>query len=276
MDEKSKNMHEGHRNRLREKFCMGGLDRFEEHEVLEMILFDFIPRKNTNELAHELIDYYGSLWQVFEAHPDELVKNFKGKGISHPVAVSLSQYMPVQKYIEINRTKNSAPLKNLGQAKAYFHALLSRARKEEFYLVCLDARFNVLYRIKIREGSVNRVSVDIREIADVVCRHGAVSIAIAHSHPSGDPVPSMGDDDFTRNLYVAMNLINVNFLDHMIVGCDKIYSYWEQNRIAEFNKDLFSVTKTPYSNLSVQLAQNKFLNDFYSTNVEGEHEYKTI
>lgn len=271
--DKDKNLHGGHRNRLRNKFSTGGLDAFAEHEVLEMLLFDCIPMKNTNELAHELINHYGSLWQVFEAHPDEL-KNFKG--MTAAAACSISQYMPVQKYIEANRLKNTVILANIGQAKYYFKTLLSRARREEFYLVCLNAKNEILFRLKLREGSVNRVNVDVREVAEAVCRHNATAIAIAHSHPSGDPVPSMSDDDFTRNLYIAMNLMSVQFLDHLVVGGDKVYSYWEQNRMNEFSKDYSLATKIPHSNISDMLAQNNYLKNFYDKREEEEYEYKTI
>lgn len=276
MTEKRQNVHEGHRNRLRGKFARAGLDNFEEHEVLEMMLFDCVPRKDTNKLAHELIAHYGSLWQVVEAHPEELACF---KDMTYPAACSLSQQGKLQKYLDLSRVKNAVKFTGLDMVHGYFRSLLGAARREEFYVLCLDAGYNFLYKSKLREGTVNRVNIEIREIADVVCRHNATSVVVGHSHPSGDAAPSVADVDFTRKLFIAAQLLSIHLIDHVVVAGDKLFSFYQGGYFDEYWKDYALGTKTPYSGLSVMLAQNKPLYDFYHANnnrKEEDYGYQTI
>ena len=157
-------IHDGHRQRLKERFLREGLDNFEEHEVLELLLFYCIPRKNTNDIAHALINRFGTLAQVLDATPEELMKV---PGIGESAATFLSLITSAARYYLVNRANQTVILSTVDACGKYLVPYFQSRRNETVFLLCLDAKCKVLCCKELGEGSVNSAAVPIRRIVEV-------------------------------------------------------------------------------------------------------------
>ncbi len=213
--------HAGHRQRMKERFRKDGLSAFAPHEVLELVLFYASPRGNVNELAHHLLDHFGSLHAVFDADVAQLCKV---DGIGLESATLITVFMQVFRSIEKSRAGNKIVLNNRRVAEEHCMRLLSGCRYENFYVVCMDGQMQVICDVLIAKGSLSEVPAYPRVIADVVLRHNAHSVLLCHNHPGGSPVPSQGDVDITRQLTTLLQGLEVVVVDHVIVAHDKALS----------------------------------------------------
>ena len=208
-------MHQGHRERMRKKFLLNGLDNFEDHEILEFILFYAIPRKDTNEIAHLLIEKFGSLDAILDA-PINLLKEVNGIGESAAIFIKIISSL-ARTYVE---RKNSA-INNYKDESDLNHkiALKFIGRTEETVaVILLDAKGKIIYEGIVTKGSVNAVNIYLRKIIELITLYNASSILIAHNHPSGIAVPSQEDIETTAKLSNIFQSMNINFLDHIIVA----------------------------------------------------------
>ncbi len=216
-------LHKGHRGRLKSRFLAEGLDSFEDHQVLELLLFQVIPRLDTNPIAHRLMHRFGSLSAVLEADPGDL-SSVEGVGSSAAAFLSLIPHV-TRRYFQ-DRVKNSRrPLNSAESAAEYLIPLMAGRSEEVFYLICLDSQLKILYPALISEGTVKDALVHPRLVVESAVRHKASSVILAHNHPSGSIKPSTHDHKLTRNLVHALGGININVVDHIIVAGDRIYSF---------------------------------------------------
>ncbi|MCL1856008.1 MAG: DNA repair protein RadC [Clostridia bacterium] len=206
--------HEGHRQRIRERFALQGLDGFAAHEVLELLLFYAIPQKNVNPLAHQLIERFGSLRGVLQAEPEQLCKL---DGIGEYTATYLSLFAKVIHYVRLEEAGERVALTNRGSAEAYCIQLLARERREVFYTICMNARMQVLHNALITKGSLSDVPAYPRLVAEAALNHNAHSVLLCHNHPGGSPAPSQADVDATRQLGVLLHGLEIAMVDHIIV-----------------------------------------------------------
>ena len=214
-------IHDGHRQRLKDRFCQEGLDHFEEHQVLELLLFYCIPRVDTNPIAHALLDRFGSLPKVLEATVGELEKV---PGIGHNAAVFLSLVMAAGRYYQISSASRNDVLTSIEDCGRYLLPLFYGKRNEVVYLLCLDAKCKVLSCKMIGEGSVNSAGVPIRRIVEMALAANATSVVLAHNHPSGLAFPSDADIQTTRRVAVALDAVEIGLLDHIVVADDDYIS----------------------------------------------------
>ena len=214
-------IHDGHRQRVKDRFCKEGLDHFEEHQVLELLLFYCIPRADTNPLAHRLLDHFGSLAKVLEAPVEEL-ENVPG--IGHNAAVFLSLVMATGRYYQINNASHNVVLTTMEACGKYLLPLFYGRRNEMVYLLCLDAKCKVLSCKMLGEGSVNSAGVPIRRIVETALAANATSVILAHNHPSGLALPSDADIQTTRRVAVALDAVEIMLLDHIVVADDDYIS----------------------------------------------------
>lgn len=182
------NEHTGHRDRVRKKFLENGFDGFEPHEVLEMCLFYAIPRKDTNALAHRLLDRYLTVAGVCDAPVDELMREFS---LSQSCAVFLIGEMFINKFI--GRTNEAVALM-LG-----------------------DAKGRMIFFDIIAKGSLSSSDVPLRKIVDLALRHNAKTAFLGHNHPSGSALPSQSDLTSTKIIRRTLDSIGVSLVDHYIV-----------------------------------------------------------
>lgn len=214
-------MHDGHRQRLKKRFCEEGLDNFEEVNVLELMLFYCIPRKDTNPIAHALMERFGSLSQVLEAPVEELAKV---AGMSENAAIFLNLATAVGRYYLINRANAGDILSTVEKCGEYMVPYFFGRRNETVFLLCLDAKCKVLCCKEVGEGSVNTAGISVRKIVETALLANASTVVLAHNHPSGLAIPSGEDVRTTRLVASALKAVDVQLADHVIVADDDFVS----------------------------------------------------
>lgn len=211
-----KNIHEGHRERLRQRFLKEGLDGFQPHNVLELLLFYSIPVKDTNEEAHALINNFGSLSSVFDASFEDLCKI---KGIGEKTATLIKLMPELFRKYEVDKVNNEETVLNTCELVAeYVSKYFKGVTEERLYLLCLDSAFRVLCFEQISTGTVNVAPVNNRRIVELAYRFNASNIILVHNHPSGVVAPSKADVNATVSLVELFKSLGIKLNDHMIIG----------------------------------------------------------
>lgn len=213
-------MHEGHRQRLRQTFLMQGADAFFDHQALELLLTYALPRRDTNALAHTLIDTFGSLQNVLNADVHDLMR-IDGVGEQAAILLSLAGSLP-------RRFQQENPLGRRiatpADATGFCRSLFNAQRYETIYVVSLDKNLRVLYCDKLSSGTLTETAVYPRLVVESALRHGAHSLLLTHNHPSGDPRPSKADIDATLLILRALEPIGIKLHDHIIISRGDAYS----------------------------------------------------
>ncbi len=208
-------IHEGHRQRLKNRFQKEGLDYFDELQVLELLLFYCIQRQDTNPLAHALLDRFGSLPQVLEAEPSELQKV---PGVGENAAGFLALTTAVCRYYQVRRVSTAEILQTIDKCGEYLLPFFFGRRNETVFLLCLDAKCKVLGCKEVGEGSVNSASVPIRRIVEMALGANASSVVLAHNHPSGLAMPSEEDKLTTQRLAMSLASVEIELVDHLVIA----------------------------------------------------------
>ncbi len=206
-------MHDGHRKRLKDRFLKEGLDSFQEINVLELLLFYCIPRVDTNPLAHKLLNEFGSLPNVLEASVEDLQKV---DGIGENAATFLSLINSTNRYY---RTKKAEGNRIFSEPEDYINLLEPRftGRKyETVFLLCLDAKSQMICCKAISEGTATGASISVRKVVEVALAANASSVVLAHNHPNGSALPSKEDEQITRRLAKALAEVDVVLVDHVL------------------------------------------------------------
>lgn len=222
----NKNPHGGHRLRLRDRFRKEGcdLDHFEPHNTLELLLFYCAPQKDTNELAHLLIDEFGSISGVFDASYEELIKV---NGVGEYTATFLKMIPALFRVYEQDRVKDEVVLDSAEKAGRYFVPKFIGRTEELVFAACLDSECKVKCCEVVNHGTVSAATVNVRKIAEYAMKYNATNVIIAHNHPYGLAVASPEDIMTTDAIYYALQLIGIDLTDHIIVAKDKAVSLAE-------------------------------------------------
>lgn len=209
-------VHDGHRDRMKKRFVHHGLDNFDDHSVLELLLFYGIPRKDTNEMAHRLIEHFGSLPAVFEARYEDLLRV---EGIGENAAVLLNLIPQVCRRYQISKTADDRIIHTSEDAGHYLAPLYLYAREEIVYLLCLDAKSRLICHKELGRGSLNEATVSIRTIVETALAQNAAAVILSHNHVDGFALPSHEDEMTTYHIRDALLLVGITLVDHIIV-CD--------------------------------------------------------
>jgi DNA repair protein RadC len=223
------NIHAGHRQRLKQRYLEEGLAYFSEHQVLELLLYYGLPQGDTNVLAHDLIERYGSLPAVLEAGYEDLRQV---KGLGAHTALLLTLLPDLWRYYQLARSKPRAVIHDRRELAEYVTHLFIGEGHELFYLICLDARNNVTRAYKINEGALDSVGLEPRAVAEAALRYKAKSVVLAHNHPGGSLKPSAGDINITGQLIAALGALDIVVLDHIIVAGGKYFSFAEKGLLS--------------------------------------------
>lgn len=217
------NLHAGHRSRLRARFLNEGLDAFEDHQVLELLLIFAIPRRDANELAHLLLRRYGSLSAVLEADPVDLAGT---EGIGAAAATLVSLVPALTRRYSVGRARQARHTLTTTERAAEFVVPFMVGRTEEaFFVVCLDTQCRVIVPALIGDGLPDRAHVEPRKAVEVALRHKAHSVILAHNHPTGHAKPTTADHRVTQALVFAFGAIGIAVRDHLIVAGEDWYSF---------------------------------------------------
>ncbi len=208
-------IHEKHRQRMRTRFLAEGLDHFSDIQVLELLLFYTIPRKDTNPIAHALLNRFESLSQVLEAPVEELCKV---EGIGMSSATFLHLITDVGRYYLVNRVMNETILSTVEACARYMVPFFFGRQVETVFLLCLDAKCKVLCCKEVGEGSVNSAAISVRKVVSTALAANATTVVLAHNHPSGLAIPSGEDVQTTRRIAMALRQVEVHLADHIVVA----------------------------------------------------------
>lgn len=222
MDKETKNVHAGHRKRLRDLVSKVGLENLNEIQALEFALTYVLPRKNTNEIAHELLKVFGSFSAVFNAPLQELEKI---KYLGKDSAKMLSQFKNIFIYYNHNRAKQIKNVKNLLTMSAYFYNMLIEEPLEHLYAMSLDDKGNIKAIKLLSVGTEKLLTIDKSELANFLFATKGKVLLLAHNHPNATCMPSKSDDESTQMIKEWMNSISLKLLDHLIVGYDGVFSF---------------------------------------------------
>ena len=214
-------IHEGHRQRLKSRFRKEGIENFDELYVLELLLFYCVPRKDTNPIAHRLLDHFGGLTNVLDASPEELEK---GEGVGENISTFLTMIKAVNRYCEISESKKIRILRTIDQCGNYLIPRFKGKDNETVYLLCLDAKCKVLACKEVGEGSVNSANVPIRRVVEMALAANATSVVLAHNHPSGIAIPSDDDIQTTLRLARALDSVDIVLADHLVIAGEDFVS----------------------------------------------------
>lgn len=224
-------MHEGHRQRMYERLSRA--DGLQDHELLEILLFSAVPRKNTNPIAHELLSAFSTLEGVFRADMEELLSV---RGVGKETAAYLKCVGAV--YARMNRKGEELPrFFNVRTFSEYVSARLGALGSEAVELYCIDANERVRCSRRFAVGTADRAELEPEEVSRFLALQHPAGLVAAHNHPSAPARPSDADDAFTAQLQLLCSMNNVRFYDHIIVGTDGTYSYFLVGRMEEIRRN---------------------------------------
>lgn len=211
------NPHTGHRARVRRKIRNGALENMCDHEVLEYLLFHSVSYRDTNPLAHRLIDHFGSFHAVFDAPVEELLRV---EGVTELTATFLSSLPCVfERYSEdINKVIR---INSVEDVEMVMKMKFIGATLEKIYMICLDGEMKMSACVLLNEGNFREVYVDNREVVKLATKNRAKAVIIVHNHPNNTPQPSADDFVAAFSLKKTLGMVGIELVDSIIVAGDK-------------------------------------------------------
>ena len=225
---KESSQHMGHRQRMRARVEQYGLESLEPHEALEYVLYITNTRKDTNGLAHVLMDRFGDFAGVLDASEEDLLTV---EGVGPSTARMLHLLPQISRYYGRSRTSTTRCIKTTEQMGSYLMAKFAWSDYERAMLVSLDSRKRVRAAVWLREGTSDRVSLDIKNVVAAAIKGGTDAVVLCHNHPNGVALPSLEDMDATGSIARALGLVNVHLLDHFILTDTEYFSMRDANRL---------------------------------------------
>ncbi len=221
----------GHRQRLREKFLRGGLAGFLDYEIVELLLTLGTPRRDCRGPAKQALREMKTLRGVLEAS-DEDLKQVRGIGPRNILGIRLIQEVS-RRYLK-DKMLAKPFCHSSREVFDYLYHSLRDLRKEQFKVIFLDIKNQILEEKTLFEGTVDSSAVYPREVVKDALRYNATSLIFVHNHPSGDPEPSVCDKELTRDLVFAALLMQLKVLDHIIIGNNCYFSFADSGLIEEY------------------------------------------
>ena len=208
-------IHDGHREKMRRRFLSGGLEQFADHEALELLLYYAIPRRDTNPIAHALMERYGSLRAVLSAPVEDLQKV---EGIGESAAILLKLAPQLYRKAKLSDAEQETVLSSVERVGAYLLERFAGEKNEVVYQLCLDRKGRLLACKKLGEGGIASADLDVRRLVENAILTGASAVILSHNHPSGVALPSRDDYAATDRAKAALNVVGVALTDHIIVA----------------------------------------------------------
>ena len=209
------NSHQGHRARKKRQFRDFGLDAFADHEALELLLFYAIPRQDTNPLAHELLNRFGSLSAVMDASVEELTAV---SGMGENTALLLHLVPALARRAAMPPSGRAVILNSPSAVGRYLLQRYAGEVREVVYELCLDQKGKLLACCRVAEGSGASADFNVRTVLMNAIRCGASVVVLSHNHPSGLALPSPADQAATDRVQRALDTVGIQLLDHIVVA----------------------------------------------------------
>lgn len=249
MKTKDKNIHSGHRDRVRERAKQHGFSSFQNHELLEFILFYVIPRANTNPIAHNLINDSGNLYNMLSSGANEL-KLIDGVGENTALFIEALGELYRR---AVNEKPKVVRLGNLAEVKEYVKNLFKLLKTEKLYAICLDKSSYVLNTLELSlPGKTSEAEVDIKQAISKILAVNPSFVVLAHNHV--DDVKTISDDDgmLTTVFYRMLALYGISLFDHIIVCGDETISFKEKGDLDKIK----TLVAKRYTNTEIVAALN--------------------
>ena len=224
-------VHDGHRDRLKSRFAEHGLESFNDINALELLLFYAIPRKDTNVMAHDLVDRFGSLSGVFDASLRELTEV---PGIGENTALLIKLVPQMMKKCQLSKVNDIRVFRSSNDLGRFLVPRFMDERDELALLLCLDSRKSLICCRVLNRGVVNAVDITVRRLVELALKNKAASLVLAHNHPEGIALPSREDEAFTRKAGEALRLMGMELVDHIIVAGDRYFSRRDSGLCGKF------------------------------------------
>ena len=225
-----KNLHKDHRQRVRARYLAEGAGAMAEHNIMELLLFYGVPYKDTNDMAHELIERFGNLNGVLDAPVEELMK-VNGIGENAATLIHLTRDIALA-YGDRNR-QDKIPLVTEERFSDFVAMKYAGETREIVYMIFINAHGKILKCVKVCDGSPESVTVDNRTLMEAAIRQDAGDVILVHNHPNGFAVPSSADIAATKNVIPLLKAINVNLIDHIIYADGDCFSMAKSKKYAE-------------------------------------------
>ena len=211
-------IHDGHREKMRARFLAAGLDAFADHEALELLLYYAIPRRDTNPIAHELMDRFGTLSGVLSAVLEAPAEDLrKVEGIGESAAILLRLVPQLSRKARLADAREMV-LNSVDRAGSYLMELFAGLSRESLYQLCLDQKGKLLACKRLSQGGANSTDLNIRLLMENAILTSASAVILSHNHPSGIALPSEDDIATTEQAQKALGTIGVRLADHIIVA----------------------------------------------------------
>jgi DNA repair protein RadC len=224
----------GHRERLRQKFIEGGLERFSDEEVVEFLLTLGTPRGDLKIPAREAMEKFSSLSGVLSA-PTEKLRKIKGIGPKNALYLKLVHQV-ARRYLKDRADRKAF----FGSSRAVFDYLFHSMRdlnREVFKTLFLNRKNELVFDEDMFMGTLTGSAVYPREIMALALEKKAAALVFVHNHPSGDPTPSAEDRRLTRDLVWSAKLLMIQVLDHIVIGQGAYYSFADEGLIKRFTNE---------------------------------------
>lgn len=215
----------GHRKRLKDRFVQSGLDAFQDHEVLELLLGYAIPRKDVKPLAKDLLRRFGSLKATLDADASDL-SAISGISVHTTILIRLVKALNTL-YLK-EKAKGKTQISCTAELLNYCKTRLGGLKDEQFCVIYLDAQNQLIDMEKIQQGIVNQAVVYPRQVLETALRRKASAMILVHNHPSGNVKPSEADVRLTRTIQEAARMLEILVHDHIIIGENRFFSFREE------------------------------------------------
>jgi len=205
----------GHRDRLRSRFRGGGIEAVHDYELLELLLFRVVPRRDVKPLAKELIERFGSFADVISADPSRLKET---EGVGEEIITDFKIVQAAALKLTQGRILNRPAISSWSALLDYCHASMAYADTEQLRVLYLDRKNHLIADEVQQEGTVDHTPVYPREVVKRALEVGASSLILVHNHPTGDPTPSSADIEMTKEIVAAARPLRISVHDHVIIG----------------------------------------------------------
>lgn len=243
----SAGLHAGHRDRMRQKFLKYGMEGFAPHEQLEFILYYAVPQRDTNPIAHELLNRFHSLSGVMNAPIEELLKV---KGVGETAAVYLKMLPQFCRIYEQDSESGRLRMSSNEEIAQFLSKRFIGRDNEVIVLLLMDSANHVLFCDVVNEGTAVSTNIYIKSVVELAVRYRAVYAVLSHNHPSGNCMPSRQDVLSTRWVYDALQTVEVRLIDHVIVAGKDYVSLRESEILPEiFGDEFIPIQLTAADNL---------------------------
>lgn len=222
----------GHRKRIREKFLQNGISSLQEYEILELLLTYCIPRKNTKDLAKNLLNKYKSIENILNLKEKDLkAKHINGLGESSITFFKLIGQLPSILYENKLKTEDIIKISSKETLIKYLRTKIGFEEIERFYVLYLSNSNQLIAAEEKAYGTLDKSAIYPREIYKDIIKYNAKAIIIAHNHPSGNTKPSRSDIEITNEIKQGAKMFDALLLEHIIITRDSYFSFIEEDLI---------------------------------------------